>query len=136
LWSVQATNASTGFNATFSTTGNALVIDLPNGTYALSVRASGYGANLSTPTFTIAGKLLGSSPTVRFTAAGGPGGGAVTAEFSAEIVVAALGAAVLGGVALGVFGAAWRRRSVRREGSAWLGELTDPGSDLEPIHRP
>lgn len=136
LWSVQVTNASTGFNATFSTNGNTLVFDLPNGTYTLSVRAGGYGANLSTPTFTIAGKLLGSSPTVRFSAPGGPGGGAAPAEFSAALVGAAVGAAVLGGVALGVFGAAWRRRSVRREGIAWLGELTDSESDLEPIHRP
>jgi YVTN family beta-propeller protein len=139
LWSVLVTNATTGFNATFSTSGNALIFDIPNGTYALSVHAGGYSANLSSPTFTVAGKLLGSSPTVRFLAPAGPGGpgrGGATTAFSTELVGIAIGAVVLVGAALGVLAAAWRRRAARREGSAWLRELADAGPESETEPRP
>jgi YVTN family beta-propeller protein len=139
LWSVLVTNATTGFNATFSTSGNALIFDIPNGTYALSVHAGGYSANLSSPTFTVAGKLLGSSPTVRFVAPAGPGGpgrGGATTAFSTELAGIAIGAVVLVGAALGVLAAAWRRRAARREGSAWLRELADAGPESETEPRP
>ncbi|MCI4326304.1 MAG: hypothetical protein L3K16_01515 [Thermoplasmata archaeon] len=134
-WSILVTDASTGFNTTYSTNGNALIFDLPNGTYALSVRAGGYGANLSSPTFTIAGKLLGSSPTVRFSAPappGGPGGGGAISGVLAELV----GALLLAAIAFGVVVATWRSRAARREGTAWVRELTEPGSELGTTPKP
>jgi YVTN family beta-propeller protein len=136
LWSVLVTNASAGFNATFSTNGNALVFELPNGTYALSVRAGGFTANLSVPTFTVAGKLIGSSPTVRFGVPGGPGSGGATAVFSADLVATGVGVALLAGVALGALVATGRRRAALREGTAWLRELSDSCSDPDTEPRP
>ncbi len=123
-WSVTVVNATLGINRTYTTTSSALIFYLPNGTYRLTVQAAGYMASLSAPGFTVAGRLVGGSPTARFS----PGSNAGAAGLSLTTIglviatVAALG--LLGAFLLG----RGRERAARREGEAWLRELTDdPG---------
>lgn len=123
-WSVTVTNASTGFNATFSTNTSALIFYLPNGTYAVSVQAGGYSATLSSARITVAGEPLGGGPTARFSRPAAPQGPAGPFALSgSDLVVAIVGAAVaLGLVAATVL---YRRHSDGREGRRWIEELTE-----------
>ncbi len=133
-WSVTASNSSTGYNATYTTTGSALVFDLPNGTYALTVHAGGYSANISSPTFTVAGKLLGVSPTVRFARLGTPPtASSSTPGLLLEVAGAIVSALMLGGIGVGLL---LRRRSEREDGERWVRELTESGPSLGPRERP
>lgn len=56
-WSVTISNATTGFNETKSTLGNAILVFLPNGTYTITFQLpSGYSGNFSSTQITVAGK--------------------------------------------------------------------------------
>ena len=119
VWNLTVSNSSTGFNVTYSTNGSAIIFYLANGTYSLSVDAAGYQATLSSPTFTVAGVVLGGGPTVHFGRAGttsvqGPPLGLTTLGIAAAALAAilALSAVIV-----------WRRRS-RRQGQRWIQELT------------
>jgi YVTN family beta-propeller protein len=127
-WSVNLTNVATGGRSSYSTNASALVIYLANGTYTLTVQATGYLGQVSNPTFTVAGKLVGGSPSVQFgTYPRGISSGPPRfwsafpwEEFSAAAVAALIVAGLL--VARG------RRQRVRQEGEAWVHELTDSRS--------
>ncbi len=86
-WSVTVSNASTGFRTTETTNGSALLFYLPNGTYALTVTVpSGYVANVTTATFSVAGLVsrvpsIGFAPVVLPTR--GPNGSRVTVPIGA-----------------------------------------------------
>jgi YVTN family beta-propeller protein len=55
-WSVTIWNATTGFNSTSSSSSSAIIMNVPNGTYSIAVTLPpGYSANLSSPSFTVAG---------------------------------------------------------------------------------
>jgi YVTN family beta-propeller protein len=63
-WSVTITNASAGFNETHWSTTEAIVFDLPNGTYAVSVALpTGYTFALTATQLTVAGRAT-SGPTL------------------------------------------------------------------------
>ncbi|HEV2316596.1 MAG TPA: YncE family protein [Thermoplasmata archaeon] len=72
-WNATVTDASTGFNDTYSTRAAAIIFYLPNGTYTLSVSVpNGYTANVTNGTFTVAGRV-GQAPTVHVSPAECPG---------------------------------------------------------------
>lgn len=75
-WNVTAANVFTGFQKTLSSTGNAVIFFLPNGTYMVSVTVPpGYSASLFNGTFTVAGGRT-SGPTVHYALVGtNPKGG-------------------------------------------------------------
>jgi YVTN family beta-propeller protein len=119
-WSVTVSNATTGVNVTHTTTGNAVIFYLPNGTYSISVKAPGYSASLTSPTFTVAGVVLGGSPTVHFA----PSAASVGASLLWQ-TAALWGGAVAAGVVALVGGLTLlRRRAARNEGNRWVEELT------------
>ncbi len=121
-WSVTVTNVTLGINVTYSTSGSALILYLPNGTYSLSVTANGYSANVSSPWFTVAGSVIGGSPTVHFATSTTQPVPPLDLLRSSPLlwtlvvlvaILALLGASVL-----------MRRRAARREGEGWIRELT------------
>ncbi|MCI4345164.1 MAG: hypothetical protein L3K07_00190 [Thermoplasmata archaeon] len=129
-WSITVTNASSGYNRTYSTNGSAILFYLPNGTFDLSVGLpNGYTAVVSPSTFTVAGRVT-TVPTVhasRTFAPTGPTPGTRPAgawPLWLELVV-------FGGIALLVVAAAFAGRKrrpptgtttpPRTEGSARLG---------------
>jgi YVTN family beta-propeller protein len=119
-WSVTVTNTVTGAHATYTTNGSAILLYLANGTYSFTVHASGYTATVSAPGFTIAGRLLGGSPTVQFRTSGS-GTPAASLDYLPWLVGAIAAVAAL--TALGLLAAVDRRRRSQREGEEWIEEL-------------
>ena len=129
-WNVTVVNSATGFNATYSTNGSALIFYLPNGTYSISVSAPGYSATVSSPTFTIAGTLLGGAPTVRFSSHSGTPG-----LFAGGITLTLLLVSVAAGLAATAATVILVKRKIRREGDQILKELTSNPAGTEDLVR-
>jgi hypothetical protein len=61
-WSVTVSNVSAGFNHTYSSVGNSLLVFLPNGTYSVSFTLPlGYSGNFSSTQITVAGRTTGAT---------------------------------------------------------------------------
>lgn len=134
LWSATISNATLGINDTESTNGTALLFFVPNGTYAITVHVPGYQANLTSPTFTVAGqRIVRGSTSIRFVSVGrGPGRTTGASSGLGDAVWALLAFPIALAIGLGLV---VRRRQVRRRG----GELLDRMRELEgpdPVFRP